>query len=65
MLQLCRYLSILVISGGAVVSKKPGCILVEFQEPIHPGLDRETFNTLLSNRIHDGNRKLLSEIECL
>ena len=45
--------------------KKPGCILVEFQEPINPGLDRATFNTLLSNRIHDGNRKLLSEIERL
>ena len=45
--------------------KKRGCILVEFQEPIYPGLDRAAFNTLLFNRIHDGNRKLIDEIEHL
>ncbi|MEC7488905.1 MAG: lysophospholipid acyltransferase family protein [Pseudomonadota bacterium] len=41
--------------------KKPGVIIVEFQEPIVPGCDGSTFDTLLTQRIHSGNQRLLRE----
>lgn len=43
--------------------KKPGLIIAEFGEPILPGLDADAFDTLLSQRIHDGNRRLLEEAQ--
>lgn len=43
--------------------KKPGTILAEFGEPILPGLDADRFDALLSERLHDGNRRLLAEAE--
>ena len=47
--------------GRRSFRKKPGCIVVAFQEPIFPGLDAKTFDALLSERIHTGNRDLLEE----
>lgn len=45
--------------------KKPGKILVEFHEPIPPGLDTDAFDALLSERIHQGNRRLLEEAKAV
>lgn len=41
--------------------KRPGRILLEFQEPIPPGLGREAFESLLRSRIEDGCRRLAAE----
>ena len=41
--------------------KQPGLIVVEFGESIPPGLDAATFEALLTERIHAGNRRLLEE----
>ena len=40
--------------------KKPGVMIVEFGEPIPPGLKREEFMALLSERIAAGNARLLA-----
>lgn len=40
--------------------KKPGVMIVEFGEPIPPGLRREEFMALLSERIASGNARLLA-----
>lgn len=40
--------------------KKPGVMIVEFGEPIPPGLRREEFMTLLAERIASGNARLLA-----
>lgn len=40
-------------------TKKPGTMIVEFGSPIEPGLDRRRFETLLAERIKDGNLRLL------
>ena len=39
--------------------KKPGTIVLEFLEPIAPGLKRDTFMTLLENRIETATNRLL------
>lgn len=43
--------------------KKPGTIIAQFHEAITPGLDTGAFESLLSARIHDGNRRLLEEAQ--
>ena len=40
--------------------KKPGVMIVEFGEPIPPGLKREEFMALLAERIASGNARLLA-----
>ena len=47
--------------GRRSFRKRPGCIVAQFHEPIAPGLEGSEFDRLLSDRIHDGNRALLSE----
>lgn len=39
--------------------KKPGTIVLEFLEPIAPGLKRDTFMALLENRIETATNRLL------
>ena len=39
--------------------KKPGTIVLEFLEPIAPGLKRDAFMTLLENRIETATNRLL------
>lgn len=41
--------------------RRPGTIVVEFLEPIPPGLDRETFMATLSERIETATGRLLAE----
>ncbi len=41
--------------------KRPGTILVQFGDPIEPGLSANAFETLLAERINEGNRRLLAE----
>ena len=40
--------------------KKPGTIVLEFLEPIAPGLKRDAFMSLLENRIETATNRLLS-----
>ena len=40
---------------------KPGTMVVEFLEPIQPGLEREAFLTLLRDRIEAASARLLAE----
>ncbi len=47
--------------GRRSFCKKSGCIVAAFQEPIPPGLNSAAFGTLLSRRIHAGNRELFKE----
>ncbi|MEL0020988.1 MAG: lysophospholipid acyltransferase family protein [Rickettsiales bacterium] len=41
--------------------KTPGKIVAGFGEAIQPGLSAADFSALLSERIHDGNRRLVAE----
>lgn len=41
--------------------KEPGRIIVEVGEPIPPGLPPREFEALLSQRIHEGNARLVAE----
>ncbi len=47
--------------GRRSALKHPGRIVVEFLEPIPPGLDRKTFMALLENRIETATARLLAE----
>ncbi|MGX9356560.1 lysophospholipid acyltransferase family protein [Roseobacteraceae bacterium S113] len=42
--------------------RKPGLAVVEFLEPIEPGLDKETFMALLEERIETASTRLMKEI---
>ncbi len=50
-----------VFWGRRSFVKTPGRIVAEFGEPIMPGLSAADFSALLSDRIHDGNRRLVAE----
>jgi 1-acyl-sn-glycerol-3-phosphate acyltransferase len=41
--------------------KHPGCVLVEFLEPIPPGLDRKTFMHRLEQAVEAGTARLVAE----
>lgn len=41
--------------------RRPGVILVQFLEPIQPGLDRETFFALLQTRLEQASNALITE----
>lgn len=41
--------------------KRPGCVLVEFLEPIAPGLDRSEFFKLLQQRMETSTDRLIAE----
>ena len=43
--------------------KRPGTILVEFLEPIAPGLDRKTFMAILEERIESATDGLITKAE--
>jgi 1-acyl-sn-glycerol-3-phosphate acyltransferase len=43
------------------ILRRPGLAVVEFGEPIPPGLDRTTFMTLLEQRIELGSNRLMEE----
>ncbi len=43
------------------VMRNPGTGVVEFLDPIPPGLDRATFMALLEERIEDGSDRLMAE----
>ena len=47
--------------GRRSFTKKPGKIVVEFHEPIQPGLGAVEFADLLAGRIDGGNKRLLDE----
>lgn len=47
--------------GRRSIMKRPGRIVVEFLEPIPPGLDRQTFMALLESRIEAATARLLAE----
>lgn len=47
--------------GRRSALKRPGRIVVEFLEPIPPGLDRKTFMVLLEDRIEAATTRLLAE----
>ncbi len=47
--------------GRRSFRKRPGRILVEFLEPIPPGLDRRTFMRTLEERIETATRRLVAE----
>lgn len=52
-----------VFWGRRSFTKCPGTIVAEFGEPIEPGLTAVEFDAVLSQRIHDGNRRLLAEAQ--
>jgi len=52
-----------VFWGRNSFAKRPGKIVVEFLEPIDPGLDRKTFMALLEDRIETATRRLVEESE--
>jgi 1-acyl-sn-glycerol-3-phosphate acyltransferase len=41
--------------------KRPGCIVVEFLEPIEPGLDRRSFMAELERRLEGATERILAE----
>jgi 1-acyl-sn-glycerol-3-phosphate acyltransferase len=41
--------------------RRPGTVLVEFLEPIPPGLDRDVFFELLQKRLEDATNRLVAE----
>jgi 1-acyl-sn-glycerol-3-phosphate acyltransferase len=41
--------------------RRPGRIVIEFLEPIYPGLDRESFKQLLQSRIETATDRLVAE----
>jgi 1-acyl-sn-glycerol-3-phosphate acyltransferase len=41
--------------------RRPGTVVVEFLEPIQPGLDKDDFMRLLETRIEDATRRLVAE----
>lgn len=43
------------------VLRKPGVGVVEFLDPIPPGLDRDTFMAEIERRIEDGSNRLMAE----
>ena len=47
--------------GRRSAVKRPGRIVVEFLEPIPPGLDRESFMALLEERIETATARLVAE----
>jgi len=42
----------------------PGTIIVEFLDPIAPGLDKQTFFTRLQHDIETATARLIAEGEC-
>jgi 1-acyl-sn-glycerol-3-phosphate acyltransferase len=50
-----------VFWGRRSFVKTPGKIVAAFGEAIQPGLNASDFSALLSERIHDGNRRLVAE----
>ena len=50
-----------VFWGRRSFAKRSGTILVEFLEPIQPGLDRKAFMTELENRIETATDRLIGE----
>jgi len=48
-------------TGPAGFLKKPGCVVLEFLEPIPPGLARTDFMRTLENRIETATARLLAE----
>lgn len=42
-------------------AKKPGKIIIEFLEPLPPGMDRKTFMSELENRVEDASNRLIAE----
>ncbi len=47
--------------GRRSFSKRAGTIIVEFLDPIQPGLDRKTFMTELEHRIETATARLIAE----
>ena len=43
------------------ITRKPGTAVIEFLEPIPPGLDRDTFMAELERRIEEGSNRLMAE----
>lgn len=52
-----------VFWGRNSFAKRPGKIVVEFLEPIGPGLDRRAFMALLEDRVETATRRLVEEAE--
>ena len=47
--------------GRRSFSKKPGKIIIEFLEPLAPGLDRKTFLAELESRVEEASNRLIKE----
>lgn len=52
-----------VFWGRRSFVKRPGTILVEFLEPIQPGLERKAFMTALEDRIESATGRLVDQAE--
>ena len=49
--------------GRRSFAKRPGTILVEFLDPIQPGLDRKAFMSELEDRIESATARLIAEAD--
>ena len=49
--------------GRNSLGKRPGCVVVEFLEPIRPGLDRAAFMADLEHRVEAATARLVQEAE--
>ena len=52
-----------VFWGRRSFVKRPGTILVEFLEPIQPGLERKAFMAALEDRIETATNRLVDQVE--